>query len=392
MSGLRLKCLSYSERKGDPDAWSIEDLSLHDVNLIVGRNASGKTRTLNVIWNLARHFVEPAYRVLHGFADATFDHDGTTYQFRFVLRDGKIAEEQVIVDGDVKLDRTSDGIVTIFAQGENRKLRFHPPETQLAAVLRRDSLQHPFLEPLHDWATRTRHFSFGGSLGRNIVSVEIAPQEGQVNVDDRDTMQVLGIFQVGQNRFGSDFVESVIRDMKRLDYDLDRIEIVPPSSLQVMKDGVPRTAKVLGLREPGVAEIVEQRDVSQGMFRVLSLLIQVNYSQLARSSDCILIDDIGEGLDFERSTELVHLLRDKARESKFQLVMTTNDRFVMNGVPLEEWSVLQRTGSHVRVRNYENSKDRFDEFRFTGLSNFDLLRYDFLSDEPAEEVAAGTPD
>jgi hypothetical protein len=91
------------------------------------------------------------------------------------------------------------------------------------------------------------------------------------------------------------------------------------------------------------------------------------------------VDDIGEGLDFERSCLLIDLLRQKAKNSVVQLVMATNDRFVMNKVPLEEWSVLQRTGPLVKVRNYANSKEVFERFKVTGLSNFDLLTTDFLT-------------
>ena len=75
--------------------------------------------------------------------------------------------------------------------------------------------------------------------------------------------------------------------------------------------------------------------------------------------------------------------------------MTTNDRFVMNAVPLEAWSVLQRTGGKVVVRNYANSKSHFDKFKFIGLNNFDFLRYDLLNENPDEvfeEVGAGDVD
>jgi hypothetical protein len=59
----------------------------------------------------------------------------------------------------------------------------------------------------------------------------------------------------------------------------------------------------------------------------------------------------------------------------------------MNRIPLEEWSVLQRCGSTVRVLNYENSRDLFEEFKFTGLSNFSFLEMDFASGQPVEESA-----
>ena len=120
--------------------------------------------------------------------------------------------------------------------------------------------------------------------------------------------------------------------------------------------------------------------MSQGMFRAFSIIAQVNYSQLASRATCILIDDIGEGLDFDRSSRLIEVLREKSQSSDFQLIMTTNDRFVMNHVPLDEWSVLQRTGAEVKVKNVHNSREQFEEFKFIGMSNFSLLEMDFLNE------------
>jgi len=61
--------------------------------------------------------------------------------------------------------------------------------------------------------------------------------------------------------------------------------------------------------------------------------------------------------------------------------MATNDRFVMNTVPLEYWSVLERRGAVVKVHNRENAKQKFEDFRFTGLNNFDFFASDFLESE-----------
>ena len=77
---------------------------------------------------------------------------------------------------------------------------------------------------------------------------------------------------------------------------------------------------------------------------------------------------------------LIDLLREKAYKSKFRLIMSTNDRFVMNKVPLEEWSYLERTGPHVRIYNCDNASAKFERFKMTGLNNFDLLATDFLSE------------
>jgi hypothetical protein len=75
---------------------------------------------------------------------------------------------------------------------------------------------------------------------------------------------------------------------------------------------------------------------------------------------------------------LIKVLIGKAQNGGVQLLMSTNDRFVMNTVPLEMWAVLRREKSVVRVFNYENSKRLFDEFSYTGLNNFDFLATDFI--------------
>ncbi len=169
--------------------------------------------------------------------------------------------------------------------------------------------------------------------------------------------------------------------MHQMGYDLERIGTFAAENILVLRGGLPAPVLALGVWERGVSGVVEQTEMSQGMFRALSILIQVNYSQRARRAHCILIDDIGEGLDFERSTRLIGILRRKSQESFFQLIMTTNDQFVMNNVPLEEWSVLQRQGNHVRVRNYENSRKAFEDFKFIGLSNFSFFEMDFAAHE-----------
>ncbi len=384
MPGLRLKSLRYTEMLGQPKEWTLDRLSLGQTNLIVGTNATGKTRVMNVVRSLARLFVpEPKFRVNNCGYDLVFDHDGREYGYILGMEGGKVVKEEVRngVAEDPVLLRHPNGEVEIYTEQEKKKLRFQPPENEPAALARRDSLQHKFLEPLHAWAMAVRHYSFGASMGKDSAFL---PIKNGPEADERDSSQVVPIFQKGRELYKESFVNAIFQDMARLQYDLEKIDVVEPETLKVLRDGIPTSVVVMGVRERGIDGMIEQNEISQGMFRALSILIQVNYSQMSGGANCILIDDIGEGLDFERSTELINILLEKAKESSFQLVMATNDRFVMNSVPLEAWSVLQRTGGHVQVRNYENSKKHFDQFKLTGLNNFDFLRYNFLNEDPDE--------
>jgi hypothetical protein len=49
----------------------------------------------------------------------------------------------------------------------------------------------------------------------------------------------------------------------------------------------------------------------------------------------------------------------------------------MNGVPLEYWSVIERQAGLAKLHNIHNSKEIFDDFKFTGLNNFDFFATQF---------------
>ena len=309
--------------------------------------------------------------------DLLFDNDGKELKYKVHIEDGKVINEEVESDGVQLLTRGQGGEGMIRAEELGKTVRFKPPENELAIVVRRDSLQHPFIEPLHEWASGVRHFTFGASLGKDCFAVFV---KDSPDVDDRDTNQVIGIFQKAKREFGEEaFGRAIIRDMAEMGFEIDAIMLNPFEGIQMMKDGVPTELMGLGVREPGIAGIINQNEISQGMFRALSVIIQVNYSQMARRANCILIDDVGEGLDFDRSVRLIELIRKKARESSFQLIMATNDQFVMNHVPLREWSILQRKGNRLTVRNDENSHELFEEFRFLGMSNFTFFEMDYVN-------------
>jgi len=121
------------------------------------------------------------------------------------------------------------------------------------------------------------------------------------------------------------------------------------------------------------------------MFRALALLILINIGLFEKMIDCLLIDDIGEGLDFERATALIKRLVNKADIANFQLLLSTNDRFVMNSVPLENWLVLKRDRGQVAVFSQKSHPRIFEEFKFTGLNNFDFFATDYIGTQKMDE-------
>jgi energy-coupling factor transporter ATP-binding protein EcfA2 len=74
---MRLKTIRYSEHAGTRQEWELEDLTLGSLNLLVGKNSSGKTRTLNIINGLAKMLCGEVKSVLiSGNYDVTFENGG----------------------------------------------------------------------------------------------------------------------------------------------------------------------------------------------------------------------------------------------------------------------------------------------------------------------------
>jgi energy-coupling factor transporter ATP-binding protein EcfA2 len=366
---MRLISIGFTEWKGTQQEWCLEKMSFGQLMLIVGKNTAGKSRSLAITASLAQNITGNKALGLTGDYVAIFDYDGKSYQYELSYQNMEVTHERIIIDGVQKMIRGNGGAGEIIAEqiDSATPMKFQVPPTILAAVARRDEIQHSFIEPLFNWANSLRYYQFGATP-QGLLTIFMPL--GQP-VDDRDQNAVMGIFRDGERLYGSKFIDSIKSDLAEIDYPVNNIELASPVSIRFHPEG-PQPVSI-NVREKGLLGVTDQIMMSTGMFRVLALLVHVNFAQFKGSASSVLIDDIGEGLDFDRSCKLIKLLREKAEKFDFQLVMSTNDKFVMNHVPLSEWTVLHRTGSLVHVRNYENSKAAFDDFRFTGLSNFSFF-------------------
>jgi predicted ATPase len=375
---MKLKSITYSQFVGIKGEWKVNELALGPINLLVGKNTSGKTRILNIISNLGNLLAgdtKPTY--LSGNYNASFELGGKALKYILVYRDSKVVKEEVMFNGKKLIKRGRGGRGQILFEKTNRYAQFQTPQNELAAVARRDSVQHSFLEPLYRWGQSIRHFSFGTPMGRE--NFAIIAKDQKVAFNPKDTSRVIQIYRKGIRDCGGTFKKAILEDMAAIDFPLNDIGIAPPTSI-ILPAPIAGEVVCLFVKEKDLKGVTEQSDMSQGMFRALSIIIQLNYSQMTSKQNCILVDDIGEGLDFDRSCALIELIVRKVKSSSVQLIMATNDRFVMNKVPLEAWSLIRRRGGTAEVFNYANSKKLFDEFKFTGLNNFDFLATNFLSE------------
>jgi predicted ATPase len=291
------------------------------------------------------------------------------------FKDGKVIQELLTVG---KLQRLNRAESKLYYEEINQDLDFEIDDDILAAT-KRDKKQHSFFEDLYSWGKNLNHYRFGQQLGKDTLLKDVNAVRDDKDINLRDGDDVATILIKGKREHSDIFVHTIIEDMERLSYNLKEINASPLKYFPVSAFG-------LNVQENDLQDTTDQREMSQGMFRALSLLVQLNYSLLSKIPSCILIDDIGEGLDYDRSKNLIDLIIEKVKGSFIQVIMTTNDRFVMNKILLDYWSVIERIPKKSLFYNYQNSQETFDEYKYSGLTNFDFLATDFyLTDFEKEE-------
>lgn len=378
---MQLRHMETGTGYGTNREWRAE-VDLGQTTLIVGRNATGKSKVLVSLRSLAQMIANRhRYPEVHYKVD--FDDSEAPVTYELHINNGIVQSEKLVVSSVPVLDRQSDGQGTIKAvAAEVAYLAFQIPTQDLAVVAKRDSKQHPFLEPLHKWAESLRYYRFNdfqkgaigliqnGAIGLFLQGVGGPP-------DPSDYQQSIGLFAEGEKTLGQPFKQAIIQDMNRIGYPITDVSLaeIEEVKLDPIFGGKPMG---LSVQEADLKCRTSQVAMSDGMYRALALIIHAAYAELASVPGCMVVDDIGEGLDYERSTALIKLLMERASRSAIQLVMSTNDRFAMNAVPLDVWCGLRRTPSGVATITKRSHPEVFEQFRLTGLNNFDFFKMDYF--------------
>lgn len=362
-----LKALKYKRLDGNPKEWSLEDrneeaIQFGNLNLIVGRNATGKSRTLGIIREIGELL---SLRKTIGdipFKDDKYfvylDNNGDKYEYVLEIEDNTIVNERILVNDVCKLDRKAG---KIFSE-KTKEFTVLVLEPKSLAVEQHTDLAFPFLDNLFMWGRSVYKANFTNQIEKKQFGKSMTELESCMTEDIQSSQDLLNMFFMAKRMYGKNFEDKVFEDMNALEYPISSIEI---------QEGKKGTS--IAVQEEELDAPTSQFEMSQGMYRALSFIVQLNCALLNESSICILIDDLGEGLDFARSKQLISLIIKKIKDSNIQLFLTTNDRLMMNTIPIKYWTVLERNPKKTIAYNYPNSKDNFEDFKYTGLSNFDFL-------------------
>jgi len=250
----------------------------------------------------------------------------------------------------------------IFSYTLNKKIDINPPLEELTLHVRRDTKEFPFFEELLKWADNLLGYRFTAARPDHIVM--------PINPENDDYLEDLAAtpYLLQKSLDDNNFIKNIIKDFSEIGYPIEKVYVNSK-----MITGLPNEIITSVVKEKDLSCQTEQTKMSQGMFRAFSLIVIIEYLLKHQKECTVIIDDLGEGLDFERSSKLTKLLINKIKNSKIQLIITSNDRFLINSIDLKYLTLLERNAHIIESYNYFNNKKLFDEFKYTGLNNFDLF-------------------
>ena len=350
---MKLIKFSYSQTNG---RWQIKDVAVDDLNLIVGKNATGKSRLL-IILNAFKKMIlsGPIYWGTFNFQFLNDKGERIDY---IIEKDGNSLKETFSVNGNEIL-RRDDLSAEIKSVGTGDKTTVHPPKDKLVLHIRRDVLEYPHFEDLVTWCSKLHTFKFGHIHSNSFLTDDSGRSSDLMSLKDLSTPL---------KDLEGPTKEQLIKELNSIGFTI--LDLTTSKEVQDNQ---------IYVKEADIDSEIQQSSLSQGMFRAISLMIYVNYLLQKNELSVLLVDDLCEGLDYLRSSKLGKILFNKLKDSGVQFIATTNDYFLMEHVPLKYWNVLNRKGSTVTSLNYSNSKSLFEDFKFTGLSNFDFFSSDYLA-------------
>jgi PHD/YefM family antitoxin component YafN of YafNO toxin-antitoxin module len=226
--------LSYRENIGNDSFWEVNSLNFGMLNLIIGLNATGKTRLVNVISNLAKMLSKKIPVSKMGNWNLEFQkNQKEKYKYKLEIIEGRVQFEEIKQGNRVLLRRENEEGI-IYSYLREKKIKIHPPKAELTLHVRRDVKEFPFLEDLFEWSNNFVGYQFTGTISNEVLIPS--------NETKKELLESLGAtpYLLKSALNDDEIVNSIINDFSSIGYPINKIDIKP-----TLIPGIPSPALIV---------------------------------------------------------------------------------------------------------------------------------------------------
>lgn len=324
---------------------NINNLPLDHLSFLIGENASGKTSVLFIIIRLneilTRHVRlssnEHCHIQLQNDAGQIID-----YQFETLFENGKVCVcfERLKLDAQLLIERKAEEKAFVF-NGNYKRIE--------EIEIQHHKLALPTFYAINDsarsimgWANAIWGFNYSGAKPFDFPSLV-----GNNALSPKNMLNLYNSLEVG---YRTRITESLIQ----LSFEND---------VQILES-------TRGLDRGHLEGLV-----SSGFLRCFSLLTYCFYLIGQGVLSLLLVDNLCQGLDYERSKKFGSLLFETCHQNAIQLIAATNDVYLIDAMETDKLIILKRDKQGISNLNIKDDPVMFEQHLFSGLSNLDFLHH-----------------
>lgn len=343
---LRLRSFEQIETdaNGAP-LFSFKKISFDNYNLLIGPNASGKTRLFNVFkffrdFHGRRRQPKPISTKLH--ANFHFERlsDSASIEYELNVNAAKIEKEE-IRNASTGQRIFSSATETLFNEQKkvDEKLLFNKSQSITRQIEGKENL-YSTIQQVGQFFSRLA-FLDGASIDTSNMSAVIQGEGGiKPSIPDSKLTNIgqVILYWKKEDKAKYSFFKKLLIDIFPYirGFGAKKISASPP-------------IEILEMNEQGLSKPVIQADISSGLVRAMGLIaLTLGEVDLKKSRpSTILVDEIDNGLDYRVITRLVDWVVNVADE--IPVIFSSHSPLVCNCVPPEHWRVVSRQKSVISM-------------------------------------------
>jgi predicted ATPase len=384
---MKIKSLSFSSYDRE---WQIETVNFKELNLLVGVSGVGKTRILQAL-DLICDVAKDTERKLGG-VNWSIEFSHLSKDYKWELETSKSSDETFELNlnneafepgkAEIRYERLAeykDGQWTKIVSRSATESSLH--EKELPKLKKTESVitllaEEDSIAPI---SKAFKRFIFNETPQRAIVSVPFDPsdislsreesKEGRTSEIDRFKESAVDAPTVFKGFFMQKFFPSLFEEVKETYSEI--FPNVEDIRISVDQEFGNQYQLLLEIKEEYSESWVKQTQISSGMYRTLTCLIEV---MSAPDGSVIAIDEFENSLGINCMSGLTEFILDKSPDIQF--ILTSHHPYIINNIPWESWQVVSRDAGSIKVKPATEIPDldtASNLDKFTQL--IDLLEY-----------------
>jgi len=368
---MRIKSFAFADPHGA--GWTLGPLELKPtMNLFVGASGSGKTRALNMLFNIALCATHDTF--LDGEWTLEFQHSGLAYTWTYAGLKSDEREDRVVQSEQLWIG-TSDRVERSLFRRSQAEFTYDGKDSP--KLSRQNSgiyllREEDTIKPVHEAFSRIMRRRFWSEDLSQSLSMQSISRQTIRKLDQRADMNEVFKLQAPlhlamyllRSYFEATY-ELISDHFKRVFPFVDHFDIRTADETLNAPIGAP--IPVLFIKEKGIQKPIPLNEIASGMQKVLLIIVDV----VTSPDDIIyMIDEYENSLGVNAIDFFPAFVAECGGARQF--IVTTHHPLLINAIPVGDWFVFHRKGMDIIVthgRELEERYGRSKQKRFTQLIN-----------------------